>query len=313
MEELHYAIQQQLSVQEAEKTKVEKSQPSNLEEIIAGGLKGILEDGVIHTENGLWLSVEVNGSHQAQQRSNKQFQLRISANKGISGVIYALSRLFRLGYHHEQLTTKVNKAIDWLNENIHNAPDAELPGLHFGTAGLAVALSEAISTGLVTKSKAHLALIRKSLNGVIDWPDITHGSAGQGIAAFYVNDILPEINSRAVTMRAANYLLDTQNADGSWKIPFGVAGMSGETITGFAHGVAGIIYFLVEYTKRTGDNNSRIAYEKAAHWLINQAIKEKELLEWPYSTTNPNRWQWWCHGGPGIAITYLKLPAYAVD
>lgn len=307
LNELHHAIQQQLSVREAEKLIIEQPVPLNIEEIIAGGLCGILENGVVHTHDGLWLSVEVNGSHQMQQRFNKQVRLRMSANKGISGVVYALSRLSHLGYCHENLAIRVNKAIDWLMNSMSDAPDAGLPGLHFGAAGVAVALSEAISTGLITRTDVHLKFIQKLFIGLIDWPDITHGAAGQGIAAFYVNDIVPEINCLSVAHQAAKYLMDTQRADGSWQMPAGVNGMSGEIITGFAHGVAGIIYFLVEYNKRTGDNRSKIAYEKATNWLIKQAIEENGLLEWPYSTTNPNRWQWWCHGGPGIAITYLKL------
>lgn len=307
LDEINLVIQNQINAQNTQKFEYKKSQPFDLEEIISSGLKGILEDGVVHNHEGLWLSIELNGSHQAQQRYNKQFQLRMSANKGISGVIYTLTRLFQLGYYHKNLELKVDKAINWLNKNIDKAPDAGLPGLHFGSAGVAVALAEAISSGLIPKTKPHLEFITKLLTGVIDWPDITHGAAGQGIAAFYVSDILPEIDPRFVTERAANYLLNNQNADGFWQMPSGVDGMSGEIMTGFAHGVAGIIYFLVEYHKRTGMSRCKMAYEKAASWLINQALKQNDLLEWPYSTTNSNRWQWWCHGGPGIAITYLKL------
>ncbi len=31
------------------------------------------------------------------------------------------------------------------------------------------------------------------------------------------------------------------------------------------------------------------------------------VLEWNYSDVHSEKWKWWCHGGPGIALAFLNL------
>ena len=86
--------------------------------------------------------------------------------------------------------------------------------------------------------------------------------------------------------------------------------MSGKTLTGFAHGVAGIVYFLCEYARRFKDAEAARSWQKGANWLLREARKTNihSLLEWSYSTDEENYgWKWWCHGSPGIALTFLRL------
>ena len=72
------------------------------------------------------------------------------------------------------------------------APDAGMPGLHFGEAGVAVALSEAIDAGLLARTELVNAFLHKALAGPLDWPDLTHGAAGQGVASLYCADRLSD-------------------------------------------------------------------------------------------------------------------------
>ena len=53
-------------------------------------------------------------------------------------------------------------------------------------------------------------------------------------------------------------------------MPPGVDGMSGQTITGFAHGVAGIVYFLAEYSRRF-EGPAVNAWRAGGEWLIGEA------------------------------------------
>jgi lantibiotic modifying enzyme len=98
-------------------------------------------------------------------------------------------------------------------------------------------------------------------------------------------------------------------------MPDGVPGMSGETLTGFAHGVAGIVFFLLEYGHRFADKTSIAAAERGLDWLIQQGIPscdESESatqlhgLRWRYSDRHEAVWNWWCHGAPGIALTFIQ-------
>ena len=102
----------------------------------------------------------------------------------------------------------------------------------------------------------------------------------------------------------------TQQADGGWELPAGAAGMSELVFTGFAHGVAGIAYFLAHFAEHTGREDVRRAAVRAGQWLCQQAEPGRSAsraVRWPYSIGSNQSWHWWCHGGPGIAIALLAL------
>ena len=122
-------------------------------------------------------------------------------------------------------------------------PDKELPGLHFGTAGVAVALAEAISAKLIEPTNAIMEYIQATFSGTLDWYDLTHGAAGQGIAAIICMDRLPQLELDAFVDHCVGYLTAHQEPDGSWQAPAGVPSLKGTVFTGFAHGTAGILYF----------------------------------------------------------------------
>jgi lantibiotic modifying enzyme len=96
-------------------------------------------------------------------------------------------------------------------------------------------------------------------------------------------------------------------------MPDGVEGLSGQSLTGFAHGTAGIAYFLAEYSNRFERREVAVALSNATEWLLTHAIRARDSdgLEWPLSLSDRHRWRWWCHGAPGIALTFLKLYEHA--
>jgi lantibiotic modifying enzyme len=185
-----------------------------------------------------------------------------------------------------------------------------LPGLHFGQAGMAVAVVEAIDAGLVGDSPHLRSSIRAMLNGKLDWQDVTHGAAGQGLAALYCDGRLPGAELGSLAHRCGSYLVDSQQPDGSWIVPEGlVEGMSGETLTGFAHGVAGIVSFLCDYDRRFSVPNARGSWQRGYAWLAAKAhhLPRTDAVNWVYSDKKPDMWRWWCHGAPGIALAFLRL------
>ena len=274
--------------------------------VVAGGQRGLLEAVMTQEGSGLWLSAPL-GRHDTGLVEASQCEVRRSANRGVAGPIYLLSRIARFGYGSERAATRVRQAADWLLGE-EPAPDDRMPGLHFGEAGMAVALAEAISSGYIFRNDHIDSFLRRALSGPLDWPDVTHGAAGQGIAALYCADRISDPGLLDLSHRCAAYLIDSQNPDGSWKMPPGVDGMSGQTITGFAHGVAGIVYFLAEYSRRFG-GPAENAWRAGVEWLIGEArpTVNGEALQWSYATNVEEPWFWWCHGGPGISLTFLRL------
>ncbi len=215
------------------------------------GLHGLMRHSLSDRSSGLWLSQAFEDHDRGIHDGKGRYELRRSANRGVAGVLYLLGRLARFGYCTDATQDRARRAAAWLERN-PAAPDRGMPGLHFGDAGVAVALTEAIMGGLVARTRAREAFIRRALTGVLDWPDLTHGAAGQGLAALYCGDRLGDSTIGALSSRCAAYLVGTQRPGGFWVWPRGASPASRGILTGFAHGVAGITYFVAEYARRSG-------------------------------------------------------------
>jgi lantibiotic modifying enzyme len=147
----------------------------------------------------------------------------------------------------------------------------------------------------------------EALAGPLDWPDLTHGAAGQGVAALICGDLLQAQDLAMLSRRCAEYLIARQDADGGWTLPHGVEGLAGVRYTGFAHGTAGIIYFLAAFADRFRDEAAMDSARAGASWLKDQARAEARGLVWPMEQGGEEIATRWCHGAPGIALAFLKL------
>jgi len=246
----------------------------------------------------LWTSLPIGDEDEDNLAPIELLPLR-STYRGVAGIVYGIARLFSMGFGSEELLRRAHNAIAWLQSDAP-AADAGLPGLYIGEAGVALALYESCRTGLISNSPSIDSSIQSRLNGALDWCDLTHGAAGQGIAALLCNP--------AQARRCADFLIASQCEDGSWIVPEGLDGLSGKKLTGFAHGVAGIVLFLAEFASSFEDQVAQSAWRKGVEWLLRCSVRDESgITNWPYSDTQPEHWKWWCHGAPGIALTLLRL------
>jgi serine/threonine protein kinase len=266
---------------------------------VALGLAGLSNAVALDASTGLWATTEIRGRTIPDHAVGKV--VARDANKGIAGPLYAIARLAQMGFEAGPTTGRARDVAAWLATQPRMDP---LPGLHFGEAGVALALLEAQHAGLWSTPDS--SPIVRRLEGAIDWPDLTHGAAGQGLACVAAEQLLPGLDLSSQRNAAVEHLLETQMPDGSWIMPAGVSGMSGEALTGFAHGAAGIAHFLLDHFQRCGDAEAARAAEQAFAWLDGLAIPIGEALGWPYGSKHPEPWKWWCHGSPGIALAYAK-------
>lgn len=282
---------------------IEKQDPKiSVRECIEGGIKGILFETITQNETGLWLTptgkvTDTIGS----------YELKKDCYKGIAGVLYLFSKAKKLGFAN-QVDEKVSRRIaNWLVANT-NLSEEKMPGLYFGTAGIGVSLASAINSGSIEQNQSLYNFIVKSLDGPIDMLDITHGAAGQGLAVLNTAKLLGDQKIANLSHRYANHLLSAQNKDGYWQVFENGETMSSGIYTGFAHGVAGIIYFLAEYSKQFHDKRSEEACKKGSEWLLSQSTIAKDgNIDWHRSTSSKAIGKWWCHGSLGIALSFLKL------
>lgn len=272
---------------------------------IPAALNGLFIDTYLDDATQLWLSPRGPITHRREY--SEDFAIHRSTNRGVAGVVFVLARCARLGYRDERCTSAIVRAVDWLLTH-EESPDDQLPGLHFGEAGVAVSLVEAVASGCITTGQWLDEYLQEALAGPLDWPDLTHGAAGQGLAALACSDLLEKPALSELAVRCADYLLQHQSERGAWELPKGVDGLAGVAFTGFAHGAAGILYFLVDYWKRCRDKSVERAWQRASEWLLRQAREGVDgSMRWPTREDGDDYWNWWCHGAPGIALAFLKL------
>jgi len=227
----------------------------------------------------------------------------IDAHGGIAGLLYVLAAAH--GARVADLDkTLGERAVRVLIAGTQVTPD--LPGLVHGRAGRALAVAAAVEAGCLSASGALRTRLASAFPGRLDWPDFTHGAAGQGFAALACARRLgvPQLATGADACAA--YLVRTQNPDGAWTLPDGVRGASGERYTGFAHGAAGMMGFLGRYAAHAGDAAADAAWRRAEAWLVSRARRGRAgRWRWPRSDSHPALSNWWCHGAPGIALGWL--------
>jgi hypothetical protein len=171
----------------------------------------------------------------------------IDAHSGIAGLLYVLATAHSVRVAHLD-TTLGERAVRVLTTRTPITPD--LPGLVHGRAGRALAVAAAVQAACVSANPALRTRLADALAGPLDWPDFTHGAAGQGFAALACARRLGAPELAAGAAACADYLVRTQNPQGAWTLPKGVSGVSGERFTGFAHGAAGMMAFLGSACRR---------------------------------------------------------------
>lgn len=283
---------------------------SELRTLLVSATASLSSPALVDGGSGMWLSAPITTHPQGAQRP----EIRRSFNRGVAGPLYYCARFHR----HFDLPDDVRRLCEntaaWLTGD-REAADYGMPGLHFGEAGVLLALYEARSVGLTSFTHRDVDhLWRAVLEPQPYWPDFTHGAAGVSVGLGLLAELLdgdaelPPFDLAAERRRQVTHLVHTQNADGSWTLPSGVDGLSGEIVTGFAHGVAGMAYALAVAPESAGNAASLKAAIRAADWLLETAYPSREgRLSWPYSDRQPEPWTWWCHGAPGISSLFLAL------
>lgn len=229
----------------------------------------------------------------------------LDVHSGIAGLLYVLADAHRVGAARldASLARRAVRAL-----TTARAVTPNLPGLVHGSAGRALAVATAVQAGCVPLDDALSAWVASALEGILDWPDFTHGAAGQGFAAIACAERLGNPRLADYAKACTTWLIRTQDPDGAWTLPAGVSGASGERFTGFAHGVAGIMAFLGRHATLTGDASADAAWRHAEAWLVSRVRRGRGgKLQWPRSDNFRRPWSWWCHGTPGIALGWLTV------
>lgn len=231
---------------------------------------------------------------------------------GVAGIGLFLADLASISGERRYLEA-AEDAARWLLAP-DNATKDLLPGLYFGEAGVAAFLARMSQiTGDVSYLKAASSILSPLMPECTDVPDLTHGWAGIGLAHLTLAALSSgghHLSSAHAFGEALVRSSESVDAGVVWRQPPGPhLGLSGETLTGFAHGVAGIAYFLLELGHATGDATYSQLAENAASWLISKSepcLADAKGMNWPLGAQGNERWFHWCHGPAGIGFFFLR-------
>jgi serine/threonine protein kinase len=229
---------------------------------------------------------------------------------GVLGVLVRASEL--LG--QAEVTAAVSRVARWLDERRMTVPKL-LPGLYFGRSGTAWALYAA------ARHLADDAMVERALELAaavpVRWPnpDITHGTAGAGMASLYLWTQTKE----SVFLERVNAAVDhlgevvEHTVDGGvhWRVPDDFdSQLAGTASFGFAHGVAGVGTFLLAAARATGRSDAHTFAVQAGQTLVNAAVRHGGAAYWPNDVTGPAagdlRYQW-CNGASGVGTFLVRL------
>jgi serine/threonine protein kinase len=275
---------------------------SNLTDILRQGLKGLGSSQML--QNDLWPSPIVN-EYDTDVYPQMNSHILSFIHRGVGGVLYVLCKCFEIEIDISHLESPIEKAWKFIKTNTLEKIEDIAPGLHYGASGLAVLLAKAVGSGFLQKDLDSNKIILKCLQKDNRYNDIIYGRAGDGLAILQCANVLEAHSLQSLIGPRIMHLINTQESDGSWK-----ENESGNPLvrisTGFGYGVAGITYFLLECSCRYPHFNSILPALRGIEYLDSTALRENGFLRWPVNDLRKKQSSWWCRGGAGIALTYLK-------
>jgi hypothetical protein len=236
----------------------------------------------------------------------------LDLNMGAAGAILVLAEVvaeFDDPAHRDAL----EQGARWLS-GAPRTGGTRLPGLYVGEAGIAAAqlragqvLGDADLVNAAAQTGRWLAGLPQSS------PDLFNGTAG--ILRFHLflwqQTAAQEHLDHAVAA-AEQLLAFGADATGTldWTIPPGYDALSGQRLTGYAHGAAGIADVLLDLVEITGASELLDAARSVGRWLEDLAkpvLENGTGLNWPSDATSSPKMAFWCHGAAGIARFLLHL------
>ncbi|HWK07373.1 MAG TPA: lanthionine synthetase LanC family protein [Puia sp.] len=268
--------------------------------VIKEGISCLQSD--LMTVNKIWFAPYIGSSMENSILGERE--ISADAYHGISGVLYLISQLRNI--NQGQWIDREIETKNWAYILNSRTKEFEIvPGLYCGAAGVALSLAKAIEAGSLEKNHTVIQQIRTWLQIGTPLFNLMYGLAGIGMATLQCRNLLDEAFVNDTLRNIYGHLIKAQNRDGSWLI-FGNTTSKPEKVNGFGNGIAGIAYFLLEYGSQFKNEQALKSASKALHYLMKVSIPKRGHRAWYNSDKNKVISGWWCHGGMGIALSFLK-------
>ncbi len=227
-------------------------------------------------DNGIWMSKTLkNPEHTFGLQ--KDYSPYAGIHTGIAGTLYLLARAKRMGYSIDETMVEVNKNWEYLNTQYFQNSSKLIPGLYSGSAGLALMITECIRSSLVINAKSLILKIYSFLELKNDQISLANGISGHGLALLQCTDLLEKAKYEKILTQFIDILLSTQQKNGSWNTtnPNGKSRQMGLSL---AHGLPGLLIFLLEFARTNESKKVSNAIRKALTYLMKRTDDLKHLF-----------------------------------
>ncbi|TYB45681.1 class IV lanthionine synthetase LanL [Actinomadura chibensis] len=238
-----------------------------------------------------------------------------SVQHGAAGVLGALVRCHELAAV-PGLPPAIGEAARWILARLDDGA-ARPAGLYFGAAGAAWAVLDA-GLALDDRDLVDGALAAADrLPFAVPGPDVTHGTAGLGLTALHLFARTGRERYADRAVAAADALVGgVEAAPGgpTWSTPAQhESKLAGKRFHGFAHGVAGVGYFLIACAEATGRDDYRALAVDVGESLLDAATITDRAAMWGAGHGDAPTAPFWCHGAAGIGAFLARLGAATGD
>jgi lantibiotic modifying enzyme len=284
---------------------------TDLLEVAAGIGRRLAEEAIWHDGRCNWIGGQVVPGP-FNRLIEHQGALDTTLYEGTAGVALFLAELYAFTGEGESRRT----AVGAIRQALEFGRDpARGRALYSGRTGIALVAARA---GRTLSEPELVDSARELVRELADRPtsedeelDLLNGTSGTLLGLLALSRLLEEPELVAAATRLGDELLDAAEEDEpglSWPsrtMP------TKSNLTGLSHGAAGIALALLELYETTGEKRFARAAERAFDY--EQGRFDHGVRNWPDfrdldgqgHTSGPGFAAFWCHGGPGIALSRL--------
>lgn len=254
-------------------------------------------------DQGLWYSaIDNEYDREVYPMGNKH--ILPALYRGVAGPIYVYQAAALAGCRIPSINPNITRSWGYLITEISERSDLYDKSLYYGTSGIALIMARTINNGEMSDSTKLLELMSVCVTPKFEQLNLLTGAAGIGLATIGCKLATDDSRFDGPLADIVATVCAQQQKDGSWLDP-GETGQL-EKVVGFGYGIAGIVYFLFEAANILRSQGALASAERGLAYLSQVMIKSKEFYSWADSDKTKVSSKWWCHGGPGISMTYLK-------
>lgn len=239
----------------------------DIEPLVKRALNGLFLPFFIDQRQKVWHS-HLKTQERVVDNENEERMVYPGLQAGVGGVLYLLNRAGAVGALMGSDRPEIVKGWEYVARCCGEETGFLHPGLHAGTAGLAIAIAEGILTGVQTVIPDAGSFIMKAINRDPMGIDLANGSAGQLLALGRTSTWLP---STFVDERSGVFLttlLDAQHDDGHWDPVPGDRNASRRAQHTLYYGNPGILYSLMDYYVRAGGTSVERSITRGLEWMM---------------------------------------------